>query len=313
MNYRPFTIILIFILVQLHLLGQVSFGESIKFNNSWKFKNKDLNDEFKTKTSDEGWKTVSLPNDWSVEGVHSPDLASCTGYLPGGIGWYKKTFMVSNVDNRKLIYIYFGGVYCNSEVWINDHFLGKRPNGYVSFMYDMTPYLNFEGQNTLLVKVDHSKSADSRWYTGSGIYRDVYLIKANPVHIEQWGISCTAGNVTPKQAVVDINTIIRNTTSSKISVVVKQMLTIKGDKKVIATVQKDIKVGASSTGNVSMKMTVFSPLLWSLGQPNLYEVHTSILQNKKEIDKNTQQIGIRTFVFDANKGFSLNGEKRSNE
>jgi len=308
MKSRFFTITLIFISVQLHLLGQVSFGESIKFNDSWKFKNKDLNDEFKTKTSDEGWKTVSLPNDWSVEGVHSPDLASCTGYLPGGIGWYKKTFMVSNVDNRKLIYIYFGGVYCNSEVWINDHFLGKRPNGYVSFMYDMTPYLNFEGQNTLLVKVDHSKSADSRWYTGSGIYRDVYLIKANPVHIDQWGISCTSGNVTPKQAEVDINTIIKNTTSSKISVVVKQILTIKGDKKVIATVQKDIKVGASSTGNVSMKMTVFSPLLWSLVQPNLYEVHTSILQNKKEIDKNTQQIGIRTVAFDANKGFSLNGE-----
>lgn len=308
MKFRHFATILILILVQLDLIGQVSFGESTKINNSWKFKNKDSNDEFTKKSGDESWKTVNLPHDWSVEGLHSPDLASCTGYLPGGIGWYKKTLTISNADKGKLIYIFFGGVYCNSEVWINDHSLGKRPNGYVSFMYDMTPFLNFGGENTILVKVDHSKSADSRWYTGSGIYRDVYLIKANPIHIGQWGISCTSENITPQNAVLKVKTTIRNTTTSPISVMIEQKLTKKGEFKVVASAQKNLKVNASSTGKVDLKMNVSSPLLWSVAQPNLYELHTSVIQNKKEIDSNIQQLGIRTIVFDANKGFFLNGE-----
>lgn len=307
MRFKFIAIAFILCFVQLQVSGQASFGESTKINDAWSFKNKESKDEFKKKSQDESWKTVNLPHDWSVEGIHSPDLASCTGYLPGGIGWYKKTLTISDADKGKLIYIFFGGVYCNSEVWINDHSLGKRPNGYVSFMYDMTPYLNFGGENTILVKVDHSKSADSRWYTGSGIYRDVYLIKANPVHIDQWGIACTSENITPKNAVFIVKTTVRNTTASPVTVTIEQKLTRKGDSNVIATTQKNLNVNASSTANLALKMNVRSPLLWSVDQPNLYEVHTSVIRDKKFIDRNIQPLGIRTVEFNADKGFYLNG------
>ena len=291
----------------IHLSAQVSFGEPVKINDDWQFKNKDYSDEFNSKPDNENWRIVNLPHDWSVEGPHSPDLASCTGYLPGGIGWYKKTLSIPAEDKGKLIYIYFGGVYCNSEVWVNNHLLGKRPNGYVSFMYDMTPYLKIGGENTILVKVDHSKSADSRWYTGSGIYRDVYLIKANPVHIDQWGVSCSAANISSKQATLNIKTAVKNSTAAQATVTVLQKVTQKGDSKVIATVQKVITVQPNSVGNATIELKVNSPRIWSLNNPNLYEVHTSVIQNKKEIDSNTLQTGIRSIVFDPNKGFSLNG------
>ena len=197
-------IILIYVF-QLPAVAQVSFGESTKLNDNWQFKNNEQKDEFSSKSDLENWRKVDLPHDWSIEGIHSPDLASCTGYLPGGIGWYKKTISIPASDSDKQLYIYFGGVYCNSEVWINNQLLGKRPNGYVSFLYDMTSHINFGGENTILVKVDHSKSADSRWYTGSGIYRDVYLVKANRIHIDQWGISSFAEKISSKSAVLNVN------------------------------------------------------------------------------------------------------------
>ena len=160
---------------------------------------------------DTKWRRLALPHDWSVEGIMSPQLASCTGYLPGGIGWYRKHFVLdeglrvkderkkennpssfssnssSFISNPSSIFIYFEGVYNRSEVYLNGHLLGKRPNGYASFLYDMTPYINKEGDNVLAVRVDHSQYADSRWYTGSGIYRDVWLVRASSTHLAQWG------------------------------------------------------------------------------------------------------------------------------
>ena len=153
--------------------AQVSFGTAEKFNDSWKFILKDDPAMVKNDFDDSKWRKLDLPHDWSVEGQLSPTLASCTGYLPGGIAWYRKHFEVK--DNAKRHYIYFEGVYNRSEVYLNGQLLGKRPNGYVSFMYDLTPYLK-EGENVLAVRVDHSRYADSRWYTGSGIYRDVLMI-----------------------------------------------------------------------------------------------------------------------------------------
>ena len=308
MKFRFLIIIFLGIFTQMHLAGQVSFGESIKINEGWRFKNKDYIDEFNSKSNDENWNTVNLPHDWSVEGVYSPNLASSTGYLPGGIGWYKKTLSIPTSDFGKLLYIYFGGVYCNSEVWINDHLLGKRPNGYVSFMYEMTPYINFGGDNTILVKVDHTKSADSRWYTGSGIYRDVYLVKSNPVHIDQWGVACSSENITSKQAVIHVKTTVRNSTQKPVSVTVVEKLNRKGDNKVVATVKKQIKINAGTVEIADQKITLPSPFLWSLNNPNLYEVQISVLENQKEIDQTTVQTGIRSVVFDPDKGVSLNGQ-----
>lgn len=299
---------LIFISLPSLLTGQVSFGEAVKINDGWEFKNRDYEDEFKGKANIKEWRTIDLPHDWSVEGPYSPNLASCTGYLPGGIGWYKKSLTIPVADKGKQLYIYFGGVYCNSEVWINDQLLGKRPNGYVSFMYDLTPHVKYGSENIITVKVDHSKYADSRWYTGSGIYRDVYLVKANPVHIDQWGVHCYADRITNKQAYLNINTVVKNTTSSAATVTVEQTVTKRGDTKIIAKGSKNINIAPSSTANAEIQLKIANPAIWSLDNPELYEVNTTIVQNKQTIDKNKLNTGIRTIKFDANKGFFLNGE-----
>ena len=162
--------------------AQVSFGEATKFNDGWLFRLTDDSTIVNPAFNDSEWRKLRLPHDWSIEGQLSPSLASCTGYLPGGIGWYRKHFNIT--DNAARHYIYFEGVYNRSEVYLNGHLLGKRPNGYISFLYDMTPYLK-EGDNVLSVRVDHSRYADSRWYTGSGIYRDVWLIAAPQIHLAQ--------------------------------------------------------------------------------------------------------------------------------
>ena len=167
-------LILLFCAMSIHLSAQVSFGIPNKFNADWYFILSDDSTSFKPDYDDSHWRRITLPHDWSVESAPSQTLASCTGYLPGGIGWYRKHFTVN--DDMSRHYIYFEGVYNRSDVYINGHHLGHRPNGYVSFMYDLTPYLNREGDNVIAVRVDHSRYADSRWYTGSGIYRDVYLV-----------------------------------------------------------------------------------------------------------------------------------------
>ena len=165
------------------------FGERTKFNSGWKFSLSDSAEMALADYDDSRWRSVDLPHDWSVEGLMSPYLASCTGYLPGGIGWYRKHFTIN--DSAEKHFIYFEGVYNRSEVYLNGHLLGQRPNGYISFMYELTPYLQ-EGENVLSVRVDHSLSADSRWYTGSGIYRDVYLVSSGSKHFDLWGVSWKA-------------------------------------------------------------------------------------------------------------------------
>ena len=184
------------------LRAQVSFGDAVKFKYEWLFLQKDNSTAIQVSYDDSEWRKLRLPHDWSIEGQLSPSLASCTGYLPGGIGWYRKHFNIT--DNAARHYIYFEGVYNRSEVYLNGHLLGKRPNGYISFLYDMTPYLK-EGDNVLSVRVDHSRYADSRWYTGSGIYRDVWLIAAPEIHLAQWGTGWHATSLTNRQATIAVD------------------------------------------------------------------------------------------------------------
>ena len=162
------------------------FGISEKFNEGWLFSLSDNNKYKDIAYNDAQWRKLNLPHDWSVEGQLSQLNASCTGYLPAGIAWYRKHFNYAPDNNTPLSFIYFEGVYNRSEVYLNGHLLGKRPNGYVSFLYEMTPFIK-KGDNVIAVRVDHSRNADSRWYTGSGIYRDVYFVKAAKTHLAQWG------------------------------------------------------------------------------------------------------------------------------
>ena len=293
-------------LLTLSLAGQVSFGEPEKINSNWKFTLNDVKDGQTPSLDDKRWKTVDLPHDWSVKGQLSPTLASATGYLPGGIGWYRKTINVPQSKQGGKVYLYFEGVYNRSEVFINGQSLGKRPNGYVSFMYDATPYIKYGEDNVIAVRADHSQSADSRWYTGSGIYRNVWMVYANPLHIAQWGVFAYPKSVTKKQAVVSVSVEIDNSTVKDANLTITNQL-LSADGKVVAKDSKKLQMTAGNN-KVSADLKVNNPQLWDLNNPNLYQLKTTVLKDGKVIDQTTTTTGIRNYTFDPNKGFALNGE-----
>lgn len=283
--------------------AQTSFGKAVKFDDGWLFSLSDSTAHKDNSFDDSAWRKLDLPHDWSVEGQLSPTLASCTGYLPGGIGWYRKHFTVS--DDAPRHYIYFEGVYNRSEVYLNGQLLGKRPNGYVSFMYDLTPYLK-DGENVLAVRVDHSRYADSRWYTGSGIYRDVWLVSAPQTHFALWGVGWHAKSISDKQAVVDVDVEVQKhlPVSSKLTVKATLYDAVGTQVASRSAVVKDLEPGESKL-NIDLK--VKAPHLWNLDDPYLYTLKTELLEDGQKIDGAETRVGLRTLTFDANKGFALNG------
>ncbi len=193
---RPSLLLIIFTCVTATFSLAQEPRQNILFNNAWKFHKGDLANAENISFDDSQWRTLDLPHDWSIEGPFSEQWASCTAFLPGGIGWYRKTFKIPTDMRSKELSIYFDGVYKNSTVWLNGHLLGNRPNGFIPFEYELTKYLDKSRNNVIVVKVDHSQFADSRWYTGSGINRNVYLIAEDPVHIAQWGVVFTTPQIT---------------------------------------------------------------------------------------------------------------------
>ena len=280
--------------------AQVGFGNPTLFNDGWEF----VLNESPTLPST-GWKKVNLPHDWSIEGTPSRDLASCTGYLPGGIGWYRKTFTISDTNSKH--YIYFEGVYNRSEVYLNGHLLSKRPNGYISFMYDMTPYLK-TGANELSVRVDHSRYADSRWYTGSGIYRNVWLIGAPETHLAQWGVSYEAKNVSKDKATLLVKIEVdKGQANGKLTT---KATLIDNTGKKIQSSEGPVNT-EHSTPNFQFSTFNFqldNPHLWSINTPYLYTLHVDLLADGKVVDQTDTRVGIRSLQFDPNRGFALNGE-----
>ena len=290
----------------LSAFSQISFGDSKKINDNWKFNLKDVSDAKNTTLDDSKWQSVNVPHDWSVKGQLSPTLASCTGYLPGGIGWYRKSVNIPQSKTGEKVYLYFEGVYNRSEVFINGHSLGKRPNGYISFAYDATPYVKYGAENTISVRVDHSQSADSRWYTGSGIYRDVWLVYANPVHIAQWGVYAYP-EVNKGAGILNVDVDVENGSAAKSILTVVNEL-ISKDGKSVGKSSNKVEVAANQSGKISAKMNVKNPQLWDLENPNLYQLKTTVLKDGKQIDQTITKTGFRNFTFDPNNGFALNGK-----
>lgn len=252
------------------------------------------------------WRKLDVPHDWSIEMQASPNLASCTGYLPGGIGWYRRELQIPAEAKDKKVYVYFEGVYNNSEVFINGKWIGKRPNGYVSFMYDLTPYVNFGGRNVIAVRVDHSQDADSRWYTGSGIYRDVYLVYANPVHINLWGVSYET-KVKRNSAILTVKTEIDNNADKNLDVEVFNRV-FDREGKIVNQGKQTFRVMADKVSGCEMQLDIQSPKLWSIDSPYLYTIVTEVKRNGKIVDKSETRAGIRKLNFDADKGFALNDQ-----
>lgn len=287
--------------------AQVSFGKPELINEGWKFTLKDVENGQSPTLKDQRWQLINLPHDWTVKQQLSPTLASCTGYLPGGIGWYRKILSIPADQKGKKVYLYFEGVYNRSEVFINGESLGKRPNGYVSFMYDATPFINYDQDNVIAVRVDHSEDADSRWYTGSGIYRNVWAVYANPIHIDQWGVFVYPEKVSKNKATVKVNVTVANDSKAKENLVVENKLYSPAGK-VVASKKSTVSVNPNMKGSVDLSLNVSRPDLWSIDNPNLYQLETKVYKGKELVDETTTTTGIRSYTFDPNKGFALNGE-----
>src|SRR5213596_2254846 len=195
------------------ILVLVAQRQTQNFDHAWRFHLGDVAGAQETAFDDAAWRALDLPHDWSIEGEFSEQNPAGVGggALPGGVGWYRKTFSVPAADSGRLVFVEFDGVYRNSEVWINGRSLGKRPYGYSSFRYELTPNLRYgTARNLIAVRVDNSQQPNSRWYSGSGIYRHVRLVTTAPVHVDHWGTYVTTPEVTSATARVRLVTTVRN-------------------------------------------------------------------------------------------------------
>lgn len=290
-KYFFFTLLMLFSTIALQARNR------ILFDSSWLFTLADSAQMSQTSYNDSKWRLLDLPHDWAIEGDFSAGNPSGAGggALPGGIGWYRKHFRLSDLQSRNDRYfIAFDGVYMNSTVYLNGHELGHRPYGYSSFEYDMTPYLNTTGDNVLAVKVDNSDQPNSRWYSGCGIFRHVWLVTSSNLHIAQWGIHVVA-NVNGDVS-VDVD-LVNNGQGQYRPVVKNTVYDPQG--KIVAT-----KASASLT----QKLHVKSPQLWSIESPKVYSVKTEIVVDGKVVDTEITTTGFRSFRFDAKTGFWLNGK-----
>ncbi len=281
------------------------------FCNNWKFYLGDVEKAKDPSFDDSAWRTLNLPHDWSIEGEFSNDHPSTPGggALPGGIGWYRKKFTIPESNKNMMVWIDFDGIYQYSEVWINGNTLGIRPNGYISFRYDLTPYVNFGSEeNVIAVKVDNSQQPNSRWYSGSGIYRNVRLIITSKVFVSHWGTFVTTPEVSRYTSRVAVNTKIRNTSMHDRQVTLNTTIfSANGEK--VAFSSSDNLVTKMSALEVDQEMTVARPELWEVDNPYLYKAVSRLEWEGIIYDEYETVFGIRHFSFHSKKGFTLNGKR----
>lgn len=275
----------------------------------WKFSLTDTVGAENTGFNDNQWRPLDLPHDWSIEGAF--DQAASTGggggYLPTGVGWYRKHFTLSGTAAGKTVRIEFEGVYQNSDVWINGNHLGHYPNGYMSFYYDLSSYVR-KGENIITVRVDNSFQPNTRWYSGSGIYRHVWLDIADRLHIAQWGTYITTPSVDSTAAEVKVRTSIENKKDLPANAVLRVVIADPGGREVART-ESSFSIPAGKIEVLEQKLTVKNPSLWSPETPELYTLHSLILAGNKTIQDVTNDFGIRTIRYDADSGFLLNGRR----
>ncbi|RAW00058.1 beta-galactosidase GalB [Pseudochryseolinea flava] len=305
---QKISLVILFLVSSWSGFTQSASRTTVIFNEGWKFFLGDNHQAKDPSFDDVTWRNIKLPHDWSIEGTFSDKHPAGVGggALPGGVGWYRKTFSVSKSVSGKKMFIAFDGVYCNSEVWLNGHYLGKRPNGYISFQYDITPFINLEKSNVITVRVDNSQQPNSRWYSGSGIYRNVYLITTKDIHVDQWGTFVQTPEVSNENALVTLSTTIKNGSKKSASVsVVTTLINAEGKQISKSTTLDD--VAESGSRKIDQSFRVTKPTLWSIENPYQYQFKTELFVDRKKMDEYVTPFGVRAFSFDAAKGFSLNG------
>jgi len=283
--------------------------QKIRFDLDWKFARGDFPAASEKDFDDSQWQHLDIPHDWAILDTFSKDNPTGRpgGFASGGVGWYRKNFTLSRRDASSKISIEFGGVYENSEVWINGHYLGKRPFGYISFHYDLTPHLDFQGENIVAVRVDNSKQPSARWYTGCGIYRHVWLVKTGKLHVSRHGVYATTPFISEDSAVVSIRTTVENDFDEEKQFNLANEL-YSPDNVLLERIGTSAVLPGKEILEIDQNLTVPEPALWSPDHPTLYQLKTSIVSKKNTYDEIETNIGIRYFTFSADSGFTLNGE-----
>ena len=288
------------------------------FDANWNFLQADTPGAETNHFDDSTWQKLDVPHDWSIAGPFSETnkTGGAGGFLPSGVGWYRKHFTLPETDSGKSISIEFDGVMQNSDIWINGFHLGHRPNGYVSFSYDLTGHLNFGGDNVLAVRADTSTQPASRWYSGAGIHRHVRLVMTDPIYFLQNGVFISTPQVSETNATVKIEAAVTNYFDGTRSVILmpEQRISLEislldangkivGDAK---TIPQSILLGGDA--HFSQDISLTNPQLWSLDSPNLYRAVCKIIFGEKILDVQTNSFGIRDAHFEADTGFWLNGK-----
>jgi beta-galactosidase len=290
------------------------------FDQGWRFIKENPSSAENPAFDDSKWRIVDLPHDWSIEDLPNQTVDSIigpfskasigkmfTGYTMGGTAWYRKHFTIDKADKDKIAYLQFDGVYMNSDVWVNGKHVGTHPYGYTSFYYDITPFLNPSGEQNIVAVQVKNEGKNTRWYSGSGIYRHTWLTLVNPVHIGVWGVYITTPEVSEKNAKVEI---VANVTNSKeedspVTLLVKL---IDPSGATAGTVTMESLVPAGKSVEIKQSILIDNPALWSVENPDLYQAQIDVLVNTKETDNLETAFGIRSIHFDAQTGFSLNGK-----
>jgi beta-galactosidase len=280
------------------------------FDADWRFLKGAAENAEKTTFDDAAWQKLNVPHDWSIEGPFDEKnpTGGGGGYLPSGVSWYRKHFTVQSADKARKFFIEFDGVMGISDVWINGVHLGQRPSGYISFEYDLTPHLNFGGENVIAVRADTSLQPASRWYTGAGIYRHVRLVSKDSVHIPQYGVFVTTPQVDEKQAIVKVSGEVVNQSNASQDVAMQVDLIDPSGKIIASEENKSGSLAPGQTMSFGLELKVRNPQLWHVEKGILYKAIARIRSNNKTLDEETVPFGVREFHFDAKTGFWLNGQ-----
>lgn len=280
------------------------------FDADWQFAQGDFTGAEQAAWDDQAWKRVRLPHDWSIEGTMDADATTGGpgGYMPTGIGWYRKRFQVAADDHGRRFTIFFDGVYERSTVWINGHRLGERPYGFVPFHYELTEYLNYGGENVIAVRVDNSQQPNCRWYSGSGINRHTWLMRTDALRIEPWGVFARTETVDGSAATVRVRVSVGNSDTRARMFRIHGTL-VDGSEQAVANVERAMTLRAGQTATAELELTLTQATLWSPENPHLYMLRWEIREGDAVVDSTAMPFGIRQARFDAEQGFLLNGER----
>ncbi len=282
------------------------------FNRGWRFHLGEAGNYWEALPDDPTWRVLDLPHDWSIELPRAADNPSgvSNGWFAMGRAWYRKTFIPNEAWRGQKVLVEFEGVYMNAEVWLNQHLLARHPYGYTPFTVDLTPYLQFGAPNILRVLVDNAAQLNSRWYSGSGIYRPVWLIVAQPVHLAQYGLYVTTPQVSAERAVVHLQAAVENESGQAQNVTLRASLFAPGgEKAAVASADLALDAGPRPAPQlVSLDFTLDQPQLWQLEAPRLYRLEAELWAEGRRLDSAATTLGIRSLEFTAEKGFLLNGQ-----